>query len=88
MNTLDYQIADTHCETIINDFDPNENVEIWLSKYKSLYYRFNIAPKGLPAVANCNFEGVKYDKIAKFHSLYSKTKYEYSLLDNMPHTEK
>ncbi len=70
MDALDYQMADTICETIIQDFVSDGDITTWLSKYKSLYDRFNIAPKGLPAVANCNFEGVKYNKIAKFHSLY------------------
>ena len=77
MDTHDYQMAETLCETIINDFDPDGDIKIWLSKYKSLYDRFNIAPKGLPAVANCNFKGVKYDKIAKFHRMYHELVLKY-----------
>lgn len=70
MNTNDYVEADKLCETIVKDFDVLVEKESWLSKYKSLYNRFNIQPAGLPAIADCHYEGIKYEHISEFHTLY------------------
>lgn len=90
MNKIDYLIADNLCAKILeefNSFPEFEEMHAWLETHEKLYNRFNIVPKGLPAVCNSNFEGVKYEHISKFHSLYEKTKYEYNLLDHMSHEE-
>lgn len=90
MNQNDYQIADNLCAKTLeefNSFPEFEEMLEWLDKHEYLYNRFNIAPEGLPAICNSNFEGIKYENITKFHSLYNKTKYEYTLLDHMSHEE-
>lgn len=76
MNTNDYVEADKLCETIVKDFDAFVDRESWLSKYKSLYNRFNIQPGGLPAIADCHCGGIRYENIATFHSIYEKMKDE------------
>jgi hypothetical protein len=90
MNSIDFQIADNLCVKILekfNVFSELEGMKAWLNEYKTLYDKFNIQPKGLPAIARCNFDGVKYDNIAKFHRLYHKIEYENNLLNHMSHEE-
>ena len=88
MNKIDYQIADNLCSKILEEFNPfpefDEMLE-WLEIQKDLYDQFNIEPYGLPAICNRNFEGIRYENIAKFHSLYQKVEYEWNILDHMPH---
>jgi hypothetical protein len=86
-NSEDYNYADIICQSIINEFDVFGDTKDWLSKYNSLYTRFNIQPGNLPAIADCNFEGVKYENISKFHSLYQKLSFEYNILDHKSHEE-
>ncbi len=90
MNKIDYQIADNLCSKLLEEFNSfpefSEMLE-WLESHRDLYNQFNIEPIGFPAICNSNFEGVKYENIAKFHSLYNKTKYEYTLLDYMSHEQ-
>jgi hypothetical protein len=86
-NRKDYNYTDIICQSIINEFDVYGDTKEWLSNYKSLYTRFNIQPGNLPAIADCNFEGVKYENIAKFHSLYHKLNFEYHILDHKSHED-
>lgn len=87
MLKCDYEIADNNCATILNEFDVFGDTQEWLSNYKSLYTRFNIQPGNLPAIADCNFEGVKYENISKFHRLYQRLSFEYNILDHKSHEE-
>jgi|LauGreDrversion4_2_1035121.scaffolds.fasta_scaffold54366_2 hypothetical protein len=87
MNSHDYIKSDKLCESIINEFDVFGDTKEWLSNYKYLYTRFNIQPGKLPAIADCNFEGVKYENISKFHRLYQKMSFEYHILDHKSHEE-
>jgi hypothetical protein len=86
MNKVDYQIADSFCQSIIIGLSIG-NQQAWLEKHKNLYLRFNIQPGKLPAIANCNFEGIKYENISKFHRLYHKLNFEYNILDHKSHEE-
>jgi hypothetical protein len=86
MEKKDYEMADLLCISIIQKeearlIDP----KAWLNKYKGLYSKFNIQPGKLPAIANCNFEGIRYENIARFHSLYHKLNFEYHILDHKSH---
>ena len=90
MNEIDFQIEDNLCAKIIEDFNlfsEFEQMHAWLDLHKSLYDQINIQPKWLPSIANCNYEGIRYDHIAKFHSLYHKVDYEYHILDHKSHEE-
>lgn len=82
-----YEIADLKCKTVLVDFETNLNKSEWLNKYKDLYNHISIKPKNLPSIADCNFEGIKYEHISKFHSVYSKLNYEYHILDHKSHEE-
>jgi hypothetical protein len=86
-NSEYYNYADILCQSIINEFDVFGDAKEWLSNYKSLYTRFNIQPGNLPAIADCNFEGVKYENIAKFHSLFQKMSFENNILDYKSHED-
>ena len=88
MEKKDYEMADLLCISIIQKeearlIDP----KAWLNKYKGLYSKFNIQPGKLPAIANCNFEGIRYENIARFHSLYHKLNFEYHILDHKSYEE-
>ena len=86
LNKIEYEIADSYCESIIISLNIG-NQQAWLEEHKNLYSRFNIQPGKLPAIANCNFEGVKYENISKFHRLYQKLSFEYHILDYKSHEE-
>lgn len=87
MKKNDYLLTDVFCDNILSELDPNSDILAWLEKYKDLYNRINIQPGNLPAIADCNFEGVKYENISKFHSLYHKLNFEYNILDHKSHEE-
>lgn len=87
MTKNDYLNSDIICCSIINNFDVFEDRKEWLIKYKPLFKRFNIQVGTLPAIADSNFEGIKYENIAKFHSLYQKLNFEYHILDYKSHEE-
>jgi hypothetical protein len=90
MNKIDYQIADNLCSKLLEEFNSFSEFGAmleWLETHKDLYNRFNIEPIGLLAICSSNYQGVRYENIAKFHSLYQKTEYEYNLLDHMSHEE-
>jgi len=86
LNKIEYEIADSYCESIIISLNIG-NQQAWLEEHKNLYSRFNIQPRKLPAIANCNFEGVKYENISKFHRLYQKLSFEYHILEYKSHEE-
>jgi len=90
MNKLQYESAEYLCEKILEYFSPLrefEKIHEWLDSHKSLYDQINIQPKGLPAIANCNYEGIRYFNIEKFHSLYHKTDFECNILDHKTQEE-
>lgn len=82
-----YEIADLKCKTILADLNTNFHDLEWLTKYKELYSMISIKPENLPAIADCNFEGVKYENISNFHRLYQKLSFEYHILDYKSHEE-
>lgn len=86
LNKIEYEIADSLCKSIIINLNIG-NQQAWLEEHKNLYSRFNIQPGKLPAIADCNFEGVKYENISKFHMLYQKLSFEYKILDHKSHEE-
>ena len=81
----DFEKANLICQSIMSNYDIFCDKQLWIDKHKSLFNQINIQPKGLPGIANSNFEGIKYEYISKFHQLYSKVKYEYNLLNEKSH---
>jgi hypothetical protein len=82
-----FKECDILCQSIIENYDMFSDISLWLEENKSLFNQINIQPKGLPGIANSNFEGVKYEFISKFHQLYSKVKYEYNILNEKTHLD-
>lgn len=87
MHRKEYINSDQLCYSIVNNFDVLGNTEEWLIKYMPLFNRFNIQVGTLPAIADSNFEGIKYENIAKFHRLYQKLNFEYHILDYKSHVD-
>lgn len=90
MSQFDYQLVDKLCKSVLVNFEDlidTAEIDEWLFKNKSLYDKVNVQPKGLPAIANCNFNGVRYDHISKFHSLYYKIDFENNILSYKSHEE-
>lgn len=81
----DFEEANIICQSIIDKYDIFSDMPLWLEEHKSLFNQINIQPKGRMAIANANYEGIRYEYISKFHSLYEKTDYEWNILDHMPH---
>lgn len=79
MTLEQYQNTNVKCETILSEFDPNSDMLEWLEEYKDIYNKINIQTGNLPAIADCNFNGVRYEHIAKFHSLYHKIMMKYQI---------
>jgi hypothetical protein len=88
MEKKEYEMSDLLCISIIQKEDERMNdPRAWLNKYKGLYIRFNIQPGKLPAIANCNFEGVRYENIAIFHKIYQKLQNEFTIVDTWKHAD-
>jgi hypothetical protein len=88
MEKKEYEMSDLLCISIIQKEDERMNdPRAWLNKYKGLYIRFNIQPGKLPAIANCNFEGVRYENIAVFHKIYQKLQNELTIVDTWKHAD-
>ncbi len=82
MEQNDYEKADTLCANILkNEGDRLIDQKEWLNKYKGLYSKFNIQPGKLPAIANCNFKGIRYENIATFHKIYKNTLDDFTIVD-------
>lgn len=88
MEKKEYEMSDLLCISIIQKEDERMNdPRAWLNKYKGLYIRFNIQPGKLPAIANCNFEGVRYENIAVFHKIYQELQNEFTIVDTWKHAD-
>ncbi len=87
MEIHDYIKADKICKNIVEGYNVLGNTEAWLMNFKPLFNRFNIQLGSLPSIADSNFEGIRYENIAKFHSLYHKLNFEYHILDHKSHEE-
>jgi len=71
MDKIDYQITDHLCEEALIELEVTEP-DVWIIKHKILFESISIKPKGLPSIANQNYQGVKYSFIGKFHSKYQQ----------------
>jgi hypothetical protein len=83
----DFEEVNKICQSFIENYDIFSDMPLWLDEHKSLFNQINIQPKGLPGIANSNFDGIKYKYISKFHQLYSKVKYEYNILNEKSHLD-
>lgn len=71
MNNKEYFNLQEFLLKVLSDHSQMNEFE-WLQKYKSLYLKAIIQPKGLPPIGNCNlFE--QEPLIKKFYHLYEET---------------
>ena len=83
----DFDEVNLICQSIIDNYDIFCDMHLWIDEHMSLFNQINIQPKGLPGIANSNFEGVKYEYISKFHRLYKTVYYDYNILNEKTHLE-
>lgn len=83
----DFEEANIICQSIIDKYDIFSDMPLWLEEHQSLFNQINIQPKGLPGIANSNFEGVIYEFISKFHQLYKTIYHDYNILNERSHLE-
>lgn len=83
----EFEEANIICQSIIDKYDIFSDMLLWLEEHQSLFNQINIQPKGLPGIANSNFEGVKYEFISKFHQLYKTVYHDYNILNERSHLE-
>jgi len=69
---LDYLIKNNECEEAVIELANGSKPELWVRKYQRLYNAISISPTGLPPIADCNHEGIKYHFILRFHNDYQK----------------
>ena len=69
--TLDYQLADSMCETALEDLKFQDDIPMWLEYNMELFKKISNQPTGMPSVAMSNHNGVKYENISKFHREYN-----------------
>lgn len=84
---VEFEECDILCQSILDGYDIFSDMLLWLEEHQFLFNQVNIQPKGLPGIANSNFEGIKYEYISKFYQLYSKVKYEYNILTEKTHLD-
>jgi hypothetical protein len=72
MEKVFYERKNKECEDAIIELDGGvESVAYWLRKYKALSEEITYGPPGRPKIAMSNYEGVRYESISKFHSVYT-----------------
>ena len=69
-NEFDYFIADENCKQAIKQLLSDANKVKWLRKYQKLLNKVIIQPEGLPAIVNCNLNGITYSFISEFYQEY------------------
>jgi hypothetical protein len=74
LEQLDHILKDAHCQAALEDLKVTCSLTDWLNKNESLYRSLVICPKGLPPLASCHFDGVEYEYMRKFTSLYGDLK--------------
>ena len=83
----EFEEANIICQSIIDKYDIFSDMLLWLEEHQSLFNQINIQPKGLPGIANSNFEGIRYEYISKFHQLYKTVYNDYNILNEKTHLE-
>jgi hypothetical protein len=86
-NTNSYDIVDRFCEEALEVEAGDMNRDYWLMDNEDLFTTVSIAPKGLPSIANANFQGRRYKNIYDFHSKYVQRKFEQGILNVMTHKD-
>ncbi len=84
---LSFEIADRFCEESLMEEAKMGDKDKWIAEYNDLYKSISISPKGLPSIANANFNGRKYEYISLFHSKYIQRVFEKNILNNLSHKE-
>jgi hypothetical protein len=83
----EFEEANIICQSIIDKYDIFSDMLLWIEEHQSLFNQINIQPKGLPGIANSNFEGIRYKYISKFHQLYKTVYHDYNILNERSHLE-
>jgi hypothetical protein len=76
-DVFSYIANDARCLSAIEDLEGGMDTLKWLGEHLELYMNVAYSPEGLPRIANCNYEGKKYQGILKFATLYIKTHHEH-----------
>lgn len=86
MNKNDFEQINNFCKKIINDSTQLiDRQGEWLKINEGLFNYISIKPKNLPSIANCNFEGIRYQYISDFHDLYIQIQYNMEIMNHLPH---
>jgi hypothetical protein len=72
-----YIANDARCLCAIKDLEGRMDTINWLGEDIELYMNVTFGPKDHPRIANCNYEGRKYEGILKFATLYIKSHHDH-----------
>ena len=75
-NEFDYLSTNENCKKALKELMFDANKVKWLRKYKGLFKKVSISPKGLPEIVNCNLNGITYCFIIEFHQEYKIVEHE------------
>jgi hypothetical protein len=81
---ISYIANDERCLSELIDLESGMDALIWLEQNLELYMNVTYGPEGLPRVADCNYEGRKFDSIETFALLYINTHHEHKGRFNNP----
>jgi hypothetical protein len=70
---LNYIANDAKCLAAIEELEAGVDTLKWLGDYLHLYESVTYGPKDLPKLTDCNYQGVVYEGIQRFASLYLDT---------------
>ena len=66
----DFWIANENCMEALKELMFDANKVKWLRKYQKPLNKVIIQPEGLPAIVNCNLNGITYCFISEFYQEY------------------
>lgn len=74
VNLETYYTKSSKCEKALMELKSDISVPNWLLNNESLFDAVTIRPKGLPIIADANYNGTSFEGIRKFVSLYCDLK--------------
>ena len=70
MDQMEYVMRDINCQQALKELNDDIFLRHWIEKYKNLKRKISNEPEGLPSIASCHCDGVRYASIAEFHRIY------------------
>ena len=70
MDQMEYIMRDINCQQALDELKEDIFLRDWIEKYKKLKKQISNEPEGLPSIASCHCDGIRYASISEFHRVY------------------